>query len=211
MRLSGIYAITDDALLPGARLLSACQTALEQGITLLQYRSKSADDKQRLEDALNLADLCASYDTPLLINDDVELCLAANADGVHLGRDDGSLASARERLGDNALIGVTCHASIEDALLAEQQGADYVAFGRFFPSHTKPQATQAELSLLVEARAQLKVPIVAIGGINAQNGASVIEAGADMLAVIHSLFGHEDVAQQARALTALFSGQPSKQ
>lgn len=208
MNLTGIYAITDDTLLPGAQLLRACESALAEGIALLQYRSKSGDAAERLEHAQALSALCARLDTPLLINDDVELCLAAGASGVHLGREDASLASARERLGDKALIGVTCHASIEYARKAEQQGADYVAFGRFFPSLTKPQAAQAQLNLLVEARAQLTVPIVAIGGINAQNGASVIEAGADMLAVIHSLFGQQDVAQQTRALNALFSGQP---
>ena len=201
---SGIYAITDDTLLPGSKLIDACRVALDSGIALLQYRSKSGDDEQRQEDASRLSILCKRYNIPLLINDDVALCLAASADGVHLGKEDASVRSARERLGENAIIGVTCHSSLEDALIAEAEGADYVAFGRFFPSHTKPGAAAAALTVLSEARRRLRIPIVAIGGINAQNGASVIEAGADMLAVIHSLFGHADVALQVRELNALF-------
>lgn len=204
MQFTGIYAITDDALLPGVKLLDASRAALENGIALLQYRSKSNDAEQRTQSAIGLATLCKSFQVPLLINDDVDLCLAANADGVHLGRDDGSVHGARERLGASAIIGVTCHSSIEDALIAETEGADYVAFGRFFPSQTKPGAAAADLGVLAEAKRRLRIPVVAIGGINAQNGASVIEAGADMLAVIHGLFGHPDVAQQARELRALF-------
>ena len=205
MQFSGIYAITDELLLPANKLLTASRIALENGIALLQYRSKSSAAEVRLHEAQALAILCAEFNTPLLINDDVELCAAVNAAGVHLGRQDASLASARERLGPQAIIGVTCHASLTDALRAEQQGADYVAFGRFFPSRTKPNAGAAALTLLGEARQRLNIPIVAIGGIDAQNGASVIEAGADMLAVIHSLFGYADIAKQTRDLVNLFS------
>lgn len=205
MQFSGIYAITDDQLLPGTRLLEASRAALENGVALLQYRSKSKDEARRLQEAEALAALCRDFETPLLINDDVELAARVGAAGVHLGKQDASLASARERLGADAIIGVTCHGSIEDALRAEREGADYVAFGRFFPSQTKPGAVAADLGVLTAARRQLRLPLVAIGGINAQNGASVIEAGADMLAVIHSLFGHPDVALKARELTALFS------
>lgn len=205
MNLSGLYAITDDELLPGEKLFIASRIALETGAALLQYRSKSGSADQRLENARRLVELCKEFSVPLLINDDVELCAAAAASGVHIGREDASLDSARERLGDKAIIGVTCHASIENALAAEKQGADYVAFGRFFPSSTKPQASAASLNVLTEAQRKLQIPIVAIGGINAQNGASVIEAGADMLAVIHGLFGESDVAQRTKALTALFS------
>ncbi len=204
MRFSGIYAITDDQLLAGSRLLEASTAALENDISLLQYRSKSVAADLRLAQARELAALCARFDTPLLINDDVDLCVSIQASGVHLGRQDASLISARKRLGGDAIIGVSCHSSIEDAILAEQQGANYVAFGRFFPSKTKPDAAAAELAVLAEARQKLSIPIVAIGGINAQNGASIIEAGADMLAVIHGLFGHPDVAKQTRNLLGLF-------
>lgn len=205
MHLSGIYAITDDDLLPPARLLTAVEAALAAGICLLQYRSKRDSETERLQTAHDLQSLCAGYGVPLLINDDVELCAAVGAAGVHLGRQDASLQTARERLGSSAIIGITCHASLADALVAEQQGASYVAFGRFFPSHTKPGAPPAELALLRQAQAALTVPIVAIGGINTENGAAVMAAGADMLACVHALFGGDDVDAQTRALVALYS------
>lgn len=204
MRFSGIYAITDDQLLVGSKLLEASAAALENGISLLQYRSKSANSALRLESARALVALCEQFNTPLIINDDINLCVSSQAAGVHLGKKDASIASARKRLGADAIIGVTCHSSLGDALLAEQQGADYVAFGRFFPSTTKPEATSANLEILTEARKSLSIPIVAIGGINAQNGASIIAAGADMLAVIHGIFGQHDVAEKTQKLLRLF-------
>ncbi len=205
MQLSGIYAITDDQLLAGSKFLEACASALDNGISLLQYRSKSVSSDLRLERARALAELCAQYEVPLIINDDINLCVSSQASGVHLGRQDASLATARKRLGAKAIIGITCHASVEEAILAEQQGADYVAFGRFFASVTKPEAPTAGLEVLQEASNRLNIPVVAIGGINAQNGALIIEAGADMLAVVDDIFGQGDVAIQTRNLVELFS------
>lgn len=204
MQFSGVYAITDDELLLGSKLLQASATALKNGVSLLQYRSKSVNPDMRLEQARDLVKLCAKHNTPLLINDDVNLCVSAQAGGVHLGRNDASLVSARKRLGPEAIIGVTCHSSIDEALLAQEQGADYVAFGRFFPSITKPEAAAASIEVLIQAKKQLSIPIVAIGGINAQNGASIIEAGADMLAVIHGIFAEPNVAEQTKNLVKLF-------
>jgi thiamine-phosphate pyrophosphorylase len=149
--------------------------------------------------------LCRRYGTPLLINDDVALCLAIGADGVHLGQNDSGLRQARERLGPSAIIGMTCHSDLALAHKAEENGASYVAFGRFFPSVTKPHAVPADIGILPVARAALKVPIVAIGGINAENGGALITAGADMLAVIHDLFAFPDVEIRARALNSLFA------
>jgi len=205
MPLTGIYAITDDELLPPLQLCAAVESALAGGIALLQYRSKQDYSATRLRTVRELQTLCAHYGVPLLINDDVELCASVGAAGVHIGRQDAPLAQARKRLGADAIIGVTCHASLADAIVAEQHGADYVAFGRFFPSHTKPTAPPADLALLTHARAALRLPIVAIGGINTENGAAVIQAGADMLACVHSVFGGPDVSAQTRALVALFS------
>lgn len=200
MQLSGIYAITDDALLPEHSLLTAVETALAGGISLLQYRSKSGTSDSRQNVAIELLALCKRYQIPLIINDDVELCLAVNADGVHLGQQDAAPAFARQRLGPKAIIGVSCHASLESAIAAERFGADYVAFGRFFNSVTKPQAPLASLEILGKARAALSIPIVAIGGINAENGAAVFEAGADMLAVIDGIFGNEKIAKRVEDL-----------
>lgn len=205
MQLTGIYAITDDTLLPPDRLLAAASEAITAGIRTLQYRSKNTDAHLRLETARALQALCATHAIPLLINDDIELCAAIGAAGVHLGRQDAPLGDARALLGDEAIVGITCHASLEDALEAERRGASYVAFGRFFPSRTKPLAPPADLALLGAARAALNVPIVAIGGINTENGAAVLRAGADMLACVHALFGSEDVGRQTRAMVELYT------
>lgn len=203
--MSGIYAITDESLLQGDLLSERVSAALAGGITLLQYRNKGADKARQLAECLLLKHLCSQYDTPLLINDNVDLCIAAGADGVHLGQSDTGLQVARTRLGDRAIIGVTCHSDLALALKAEQQGASYVAFGRFFPSNTKPQATPASIDVLRQARQTLTLPIVAIGGINAENGAALLDAGADMLAVIHYLFAFPDVTARVRQLNTLFT------
>lgn len=203
MQFSGIYAITDDLLLPGQRLFAAAEDALRAGIRLLQYRSKCESANFKFDCAKKLAALCNEYQTPLIINDDIELCKMAGADGVHLGTMDGDIRSARNSLGANAIIGITCHSSIDEALQAERMGASYVAFGRFFPSITKPDAPAAELQLITQAREVLTIPIVAIGGINAENGAAVFQAGADMLAVIHAVFGGDDVTAKTLDLIKL--------
>ncbi len=151
-----------------------------------------------------LKHLCALYQVPLLINDDLTLCREVSASGVHLGQNDGDVAEARSLLGPQALIGVTCHASLPRALQAQEAGASYVAFGRFYASSTKPNAQQADPEILHRARQKLRIPIVAIGGINAENGAALLAAGADMLAVIHYLFSSPDVEARTKEINKLF-------
>lgn len=207
--LHGLYAITDENLLAGPALFAAVEEALRAGLALLQYRNKSYDWTERCTEAAELAALCRRYDTPLLINDDVDLCLEVGADGVHLGQSDTKLREARQRLGENGIIGITCHSDLILAQRAEAAGADYVAFGRFFPSLTKPNAPAASIEVLRQAKAQLTIPIVAIGGINAENGEALVMAGADMLAVINTLFASPDVAATANALNALFRSTPN--
>ena len=204
MKLRGIYAITDSTLTPGNELLSAAEQALAGGINLLQYRDKLSDQQHRLSQASALQTLCEKFDVPLLINDDVQLCLEVGAAGVHLGQSDTAVNRAREILGSEAIIGVTCHADLGLAQKAQQAGASYVAFGRFFPSLTKPEAPAAGLEILIRARKQLSLPIAAIGGINADNAAETIAAGADLLAVINYLFSSQDIAGRARELSSLF-------
>ncbi|MEZ5492820.1 MAG: thiamine phosphate synthase [Gammaproteobacteria bacterium] len=204
MKLAGIYGITDSSLTPGQSLLTAVEQALEGGISLLQYRDKQSDPAQRRAQAKALQVLCAAHQVPLLINDDVQLCLQSGAAGVHLGQQDTDILAARRALGDQAIIGITCHADLALASRAEQSGASYVAFGRFFPSQTKPAAPPAELDLLVRARERLSIPIVAIGGIDASNAAAAVAAGADMLAVINYLFSARDIASRARELNAIY-------
>ncbi|WP_207063285.1 thiamine phosphate synthase [Motiliproteus sp. SC1-56] len=203
--LRGLYAITDSQLLPGEQLFSAVAAALRGGARVIQYRDKSDDRQRRLAQSRALARLCADYGRPLLINDDVELARASGAQGVHLGQGDGDPGAARQTLGLSAIIGVTCHADLNLALAAQRAGADYVAFGAFFPSATKPGASPAPLELLAEARRALQVPVVAIGGISVDNATQVIEQGASMVAAIHSLFASDDVEQRARAFQRLFA------
>lgn len=204
MRLHGLYAITDTQLCPGAQLALNVTAALHGGARIIQYRDKGSDSARRLRAAQSLVDICHSHNALLIINDDVELAAACRADGVHLGQDDVDLARARERLGTEATIGVSCYNDMERARNAALAGADYVAFGRFFPSQTKPDANAASRETLSNARRELDLPLVAIGGITPDNGGLLIEAGADMLAVIHGVFGQPDIAAAARRYAALF-------
>jgi len=203
--LQGVYAITDQTLLRGPMLLAGVEEALSAGLGLLQYRNKGDSWQSRCDEAAQLLKLCRRYDTPLLINDDVDLCLEVGADGVHLGQADTKLTDAKQRLDDNALIGVTCHSDVALARQAQDNGAHYVAFGRFFPSTTKPHASPATLDTLHQARRELTLPIVAIGGINAENGHTLIDAGASMLAVIHYLFASPNIDVRVQKLNALFN------
>ncbi|MFK3684088.1 thiamine phosphate synthase [Pseudomonas sp. NPDC088890] len=206
MKLRGLYAITDSQLLAG-RFLSHVEAALEGGVRLLQYRDKSSDQAQRLREAEALKALCERYGTELIINDDADLAARLGV-GVHLGQTDGPLTPARALLGRNAIIGSTCHAQLDLAAQAAAEGASYVAFGRFFNSVTKPGAPAASLELLAQARAQVKLPIAVIGGITLDNAAPLVAHGADLLAVIHGLFGADDareVTRRARAFNALFA------
>jgi len=206
MKLRGLYAITDSQLLAG-RFLSHVEAALEGGVCLLQYRDKSDDASRRLREAEALKQLCERYGTQLLINDDAELAARLGV-GVHLGQTDGPLTPARALLGRQAIIGSTCHASLELAAQAASEGASYVAFGRFFNSVTKPGAPAANVELLEQARAQVKLPIAVIGGITLDNAAPLVAHGADLLAVIHGLFGADsaqEVTRRARAFNALFA------
>ncbi|MGC5701837.1 thiamine phosphate synthase [Pseudomonas sp. NFXW11] len=205
MKLRGLYAITDSQLLAG-KFLKYVEAALEGGVTLLQYRDKSDDQARRLREAEALLNLCERYKTRLIINDDAELAARIGA-GVHLGQTDGPLTPARALLGRQAIIGSTCHDQLPLAEQAAREGASYVAFGRFFNSSTKPGAATASLELLDQARSSLHLPICVIGGITLDNAAPLVSHGADLLAVVHGLFGAESaeqVTRRARAFNALF-------
>ncbi|MCO7611892.1 thiamine phosphate synthase [Pseudomonas chlororaphis] len=206
MKLRGLYAITDSQLLAG-KFLKYVEAALEGGVTLLQYRDKSDDQARRLREAETLLTLCERYKTRLIINDDAELAARIGA-GVHLGQSDGPLTPARALLGRQAIIGSTCHDQLPLAEQAAKEGASYVAFGRFFNSTTKPGAPTASLELLDQARASLHLPICVIGGITLDNAAPLVNHGADLLAVVHGLFGADsadEVTRRARAFNALFN------
>jgi thiamine-phosphate pyrophosphorylase len=204
--LRGLYAISDG---PRPDLLDACAAALGGGARILQYRDKTADAPRRLDEARALQALCARHAVPLIVNDDVDLALAAGAAGVHLGEDDVEPAAARARLGVRAIIGVSCYDSLERARHYAAAGADYLAFGAFFASPTKPRARVASPRLLREAKA-FGLPLVAIGGITHDNAQGLIDAGADAVAVISALFGARDVRAAARRFSDLFESDPSR-
>ena len=200
----GLYAITDPALLPPERLLSAVEAVILGGAVMVQYRNKSGGPGIRRRQARALLSLCRRHGVPLIINDDVVLASAVGADGVHLGRDDPPVDRARDLLGSRAIIGVSCYDQPQRALGAQAAGANYVAFGRFFPSSTKPAAVQCSPEMLREVQPRLSVPIVVIGGITPDNGATLLEAGADLLAVVGGLFATVDPRAAATEFARLF-------
>ena len=202
--LSGLYAVTPD-LDDTTELLRRVGQALQGGLRLLQYRNKPAAAALRREQAGALLALCRAQSVPLVINDDLQLALEIGADGAHLGREDGDLAAARAALGPGKLLGISCYDDIGRAREAKRVGADYVAFGSFFASPTKPAAVRAPLTLLGAAKAELGLPVCAIGGITLQNAPQLIAAGADLLAVITDLFEAPDIHARAAAYTSLFS------
>ena len=201
--IAGLYAITPDWP-DTARLLTACNAAMAGGALVLQYRNKTASPARRLEQALGLSAICRASGCTFIINDDVDLALEVDADGAHLGKTDGDIARARKRLGPNRRLGASCYDRLELAHLALAAGADHVAFGSVFPSSTKPGAVRAGFDLFDRARI-LNVPLVAIGGITADNAAPLIAAGASALAVVSDLFEAPDVGARARRFAALFA------
>jgi thiamine-phosphate pyrophosphorylase len=200
---SGLYALTPDE--PDTQVLVAkVSAAVAGGAAAVQYRNNPADPALRSAQAQALAGLCRAAGVPLVVNDDLDLALAVEAAGVHLGREDGDLAAARRRLGPGRLLGASCYDRLDLAERAVAAGADYVAFGSMFASPTKPAAVRAPLALLGAAR-RLGRPVVAIGGITPDNAPAIIAAGADALAVITALFEAGDIAGRARALKDLFA------
>ncbi len=198
----GLYAITPD--LDNTESLGVkVAAAIDGGARAIQYRNKSAPAAMRREQAARLALVCKARGALFMVNDDALLARDVAADGVHLGEDDGDIAAARALLGAQALIGVSCYDDLARAKKLVAQGADHVAFGSFFESAVKPGARRADVSLLTQART-LGVPVVAIGGITADNASALIRAGADAIAVISAVFDARDVAAAAARLAGLF-------
>lgn len=201
--ISGLYAVTPDTVdTPG--LLAKVEAALSGGARLLQYRNKSASAALRLTQGRALLALCWEYQVPLVINDHLDLALALDAHGLHIGGEDGSVVEARKRLGPDKILGVSCYGRIENALAAAEAGANYVAFGGFFPSKVKPGAARTPVELLSEAKRELTLPLVAIGGITLDNAPALLAAGAASVAVISALFDAPDIRGTARRFSTLF-------
>jgi thiamine-phosphate pyrophosphorylase len=208
--LRGLYAITPESSASTSTLAEQVVLAIRGGVRLVQYRDKGSSDALKRERGQVLLEICRSAGIPLIINDDLDLTLRLQADGVHLGRDDPDPHEARMQLGSEAIVGVSCYNDFALAEIAEQAGANYIAFGAFFPSTTKPLAVRADPALLAEARQRLQVPAVAIGGITPQNGGLLITAGAQMLAVVTGIFTQPDITAAARAYSNLFPTETSR-
>ena len=204
---NGLYAITDPRLLPTEQLIASVESALRGGARVIQYRDKTASDIELVKHAQSLRDLCTDFQAKFIINDDLDLCLRVNADGLHLGKSDGDIAQALNKLGGDKLLGVTCHSDLAYAQHCIQQGVNYCAFGRIFPSKTKPNAPHCPQDILKQAT-QLPCPSVAIGGITTDNVASIISTNIHSIAVIHGLFGQQDIEATARIFSSFFK--PSK-
>jgi len=201
--IAGLYAVTPDEA-DTARLARMVEAAVAGGARLVQYRNKTAPPGLRIEQARALLAVCRSARVPLIVNDHPDIAAAVGADGIHLGRDDGDVAAARARF-PGALLGVSCYDEIGRARDAKRLGADYVAFGRFFPSVTKPGTIRASLALVAQAKREVGLPIVAIGGITLENAPPLLAGGVDALAVISALFGSSDVRSAASRFAALFT------
>ena len=202
--IAGLYAITPD-LADTELLCQMVEASILGGARVVQYRNKVADQKLRIKQSLALLEVCRKHGIPLIINDYVELCLTIDADGVHIGGDDGNIAAIKNMIGEDKILGVSCYGEFSRAEAAEKAGADYVAFGACFPSSTKPNAPRAELDLFTQAK-KLNLPSVAIGGITLENAASVAEAGADAIAVIGELFKqeHDKIRATAQQFSSIF-------
>jgi thiamine-phosphate pyrophosphorylase len=202
-RLHGLYVITDPRLLPSDKLLEGVHAALDGGAGIVQYRNKAISRKEALAELAKLKSLTERYQAVLIVNDSIELCIESDIDGVHLGQSDDRAESARKILGPDKILGITCH---NDPLLAQKalaSGADYCAFGRLFESKTKPEARACSLETF-RSLCQQPSRSVGIGGITAENAHTVIEAGADMVAIIDGVFGQTNIEASARAIASLF-------
>lgn len=201
----GLYAITDCENLTTELLINKTKQILRSGAAMLQYRNKYDDFAVRESQARELKILCGKYNVPFIINDDIELASAINADGVHLGKDDRSCEQARALFGQQMIIGISCYNDLNRAMAAENTGASYIAFGAFFPTNTKNNTVRAGPELIQEAKQRLKLPVVAIGGITPENGKLLIDAGADFLAVAGGIYGPADPAQIMQSYITLFN------
>jgi thiamine-phosphate pyrophosphorylase len=205
--IKGLYAISPD-MADSASLITVTQRVLAGGARLFQYRNKTASIALRLEQTRLIAHLCRQFKVPLIVNDYLGLAAEVGADGVHLGQEDAPVTEARRKLGHEKIIGVSCYNRLELAVEAERQGADYVAFGAFYTSITKPGTTVASMDLLRDAKQKLRIPIVVIGGITSNNARELINLGADAVAASHALFGARNIQLATEKFSRLFNQAP---
>jgi thiamine-phosphate pyrophosphorylase len=201
--IKGLYAITPDSADLNT-LIQKTKSAIEGGAFMVQYRSKIQDRDVKLQQCAAILRLCREYEIPCIVNDDVEMCRILEADGVHLGEKDDNIAEVRHILGEDVIIGSSCYDQLDRAKSAQKEGASYVAFGAMFPTPTKPNAPRATLALLKEAKREIQIPIVAIGGITVNNAHDVIKTGIDAIAVINSLYEAKSIKETAETFAKMF-------
>ncbi|MBN1839064.1 MAG: thiamine phosphate synthase [Campylobacterales bacterium] len=200
--LQGLYVLTDEFLTPNETLLEQIERVLKSGVRILQYRNKNANEEEALRDCIRLQALCDYYEALFIVDDRLDVAYEMNADGLHVGMDDVGYEEARRRLGKDKIIGVSCYGDIERALHYEALGADYVAFGSFFPSPTKPHSNLVEPSFLEKAKKHLKVPICAIGGINQENIFQLHAYDLAMYSVISAVYKEDAIEKNIEAFHA---------
>jgi len=201
--IKGLYAITPDSADLNT-LIQKTKSAIEGGAFMVQYRSKIQDRDVKMQQCAAILRLCREHNVPCIVNDDVEMCRTLKADGVHLGEEDDNIAEVRHILGEDAIIGSSCYDQLDRAKSAQKEGASYVAFGAMFPTSTKPNAPRASLALLKEAKREIQIPIVAIGGITVNNAHDVIKTGIDAIAVINSLYEAKSIKETAETFAKMF-------
>ncbi|KQT41417.1 MULTISPECIES: thiamine phosphate synthase [unclassified Methylophilus] len=202
--INGLYLVTPDCN-DTELLCRQVKQAIQGGVSIVQYRHKTASDTLRFEQASALLSICRQANIPFLINDHVALAISLDADGVHIGQYDGAIAEAKASLGVDKIIGASCYNRFELAEQAQAAGAGYIAFGACYPSSTKPDAPRATLDLFSQAKRSLSVPVVGIGGITLENAPPLIAAGADALAVITDIFQASDISARCRQYLPLFA------
>ncbi|MBQ2320703.1 MAG: thiamine phosphate synthase [Lachnospiraceae bacterium] len=197
-----LYAITDKSWLNGNTLASQVEDALRGGATFLQLREKNASKKEIIKEALEIKEICKKYNVPFVIDDDVDIAKEIDADGVHIGQNDASYKYARDILGDNKIIGMTAH-NLEEALTAQNSGADYIGVGAVFNTSTKLDTIPMSRETLMQITSNISIPVVAIGGINENNILELKGSGVDGVAVISAIFSKEDITEAANNLLSL--------
>ena len=203
-RIKGLYLLSDERYIDRSLFLTTVERCLKAGVSAFQFRTKSHSPEERKRYAMWLKEICGRYHAPLIINDYATLAADIGADGVHLGDEDMDISMARRILGDKAIIGVSCSGDLELARRSQAAGANYVAFGACFKSSTKPKAAVISLSVLIEAKQSLTIPVVAVGGITPKNADAILRTGVDAIAVISGVFGQHDPAKAVKSYLEVF-------
>lgn len=201
--MKGLYLVTPDWGDTDA-LIKVTETALSVGVGLLQYRHKTANGELRLEQASALLKLCRQHNVPFIVNDHIDLCIALDADGIHVGGTDASVAVVRTLIGKDKILGASCYGDFALAEQAQIAGASYVAFGGFYPSRVKKYEVSTPASIVSKAKSQLTLPVCAIGGMTPENAKPLVKEGADMVAAISSVYSADDISIAVKEFAALF-------